>query len=266
MEPLTVLVTTLGGQLAASAADQVTTVVREFVGLPTAERKLLESIGAKVDDLVTAPYHEGCDHLSTAMLPWRTPEQRISLLERARDNFVKAASQQRDPLLRSFAYLGSAITWLAQGSPRDASLRLRLAHLDAAQAYLDRRFPPRQNLVATYRGFVTEVVYGLPEDSSTAKILAYADALALARRKAGASTGEAPTFSHDLPYERRRLGRARSTTTLPTAARLRVWVAGRRPPGVRRWVMQGWLARGGAPIPRRGRAIARRAPRSRPRA
>lgn len=81
---------------------------------------LLEKIDRNVEQLIQGPFNAGIVRLREALVPYRSPQDRVELITKARDSFYDAFGQEHTPLRRSLISLHIGICWLALGSLYDA--------------------------------------------------------------------------------------------------------------------------------------------------
>jgi hypothetical protein len=179
IDPLSVLVTSVGSAAGKAAAKETADILRDLVGVQRAEVRVLSRIEAQLDVidrkvtiLVDASFTTGRRQFEDAVLMWDREAERERLLQDARAAFVSALSHETDPLRRSVVAFYLSVVWLAFGSQPHVLKYLEEAHLDALRA--------------------------LANDQST-PVAAWANDLARGRRAGGVQPREAPLFLGLLP-------------------------------------------------------------------
>ena len=179
LDPLSLLVTSVGSAAGKAAAKETADILRDLVGVQRAEVRVLshietrlEAIDDKVTVLLDASFTTGRRHLEDAVLVWDRDAERDRLLQDARTAFVPALSHQTDPLRRSVVAFYLSVVWLALGSRAHTMKYLAEGHLEGLRALAsDRR----------------------------ASVADWANALARGRRAGGAQPDATPLFLGLLP-------------------------------------------------------------------
>jgi hypothetical protein len=182
VELLTIFLQSLGRATGQSIGTQAFKIGRELVGLEDAQLRMLRSINVKVDALITGPFRTGCRQLADALAPHRQPSDAETLLKEARTSFTTAVSQDDDPSRRSLAFVHLAVVWLMLGSIEDVRTSLREAHLQSLRT-VAREVGGRSKRLFESEG---------QKRRRIRESIAYANALAEARRSSGTPTVSAP--------------------------------------------------------------------------
>lgn len=93
---------------ASAAGKQVVEFIKPLVGLMDAQQKILKEIQRDTKALVEAPLKEARIYVENAAIG-KDEEYQRTLLLKAEEAFVRAASQLTDPLNESYAWTGSAL-------------------------------------------------------------------------------------------------------------------------------------------------------------
>ncbi|MFF3206621.1 hypothetical protein [Streptomyces sp. NPDC002962] len=147
MEPfLTAALAGFGGKAAMRVGgQQLANSIANFVGMQSAELKLLGQLSRDLDRVKAAPFFTATRLLEDANKSRRTDEDRERLLHEARTYLTEALAVDSDPLRRSCAAVLLGGVWMALGYPEDAIERVREAHelaIAAARAVADSDPPP----------------------------------------------------------------------------------------------------------------------------
>lgn len=129
-----------GASWGGLAPVAITLILGQLLTVQQQQTKLLKSIQRDVKALVNGPYYEGMTHLEDALREHRTREERLSLITKARDSFVKALGNQQqnpDPIYRAIIEREIGICWLLSGSLIDAKVYLERSLASANQALSD---------------------------------------------------------------------------------------------------------------------------------
>jgi hypothetical protein len=192
IEPMTLITTffiAFGKAAGMRAGAETVTVVRELIGLQSAQTQMLTQMDVKIDALLQRPYEVGDRQLQRALDEWREPTDREEFLKLARTSFMEAQSHP-SPVARSLAGLHLAVVWAALNSPRDVRASLEEAQLEALRAVERER---RQTETGLRKLLGPSEVQGLVGPGPRV-LIALANLVAIARREWGEPTLAAPVF------------------------------------------------------------------------